>query len=77
MGNALETVMRIWTERQIELRGVYEINLTSTALAALLATGHPALAETKARFPPPDTSGLTHSIAGFLCSLLLEVACAG
>ncbi len=41
--------MRIWTERQIELRGVYEINLTSTALAALLASGHPALAEAKAR----------------------------
>lgn len=50
-GNALETVMRIWTERQIELRGVYEINLTSTALAALLATGHNALAVTKARPP--------------------------
>lgn len=41
--------MRIWTERQIELRGVYEINLTSTALATLLASRHPALAEAKAR----------------------------
>jgi hypothetical protein len=47
-------VMRIWTERQIELRGVYEINLTSTALAALLASGHPALAEAQARSPPSD-----------------------
>ena len=55
-GNALEMVMRIWTERQIELRGVYEINLTSTALAALLASGHPALAEAKARpFLPPSS----------------------
>lgn len=54
-GNALEMVMRIWTERQIELRGVYEINLTSTALAALLASGHPALAEAQARSPPSDT----------------------
>jgi hypothetical protein len=39
--------MRIWTERQIELRGFYEINLTSTALALLLASGHPALASVK------------------------------
>ena len=48
--------MRIWTERQIELRGVYEINLTSTALAALLASGHPALAEAKARRTHPGTN---------------------
>ena len=44
-GSALGTVVRVWAERQIELRGVYEINLTSTALAALLASGHPALAD--------------------------------
>ena len=41
-------VMRVWTERQIELRGFYDINLTSTALALLLASRHPALAEIQA-----------------------------
>ena len=41
-------VMRVWTERQIELRGFYNINLTSTALALLLASRHPALAEIQA-----------------------------
>ncbi|BDA48104.1 Importin-9 [Coccomyxa sp. Obi] len=56
-GNALKTVLRIWMERQIELRGVYEINLTSTALAALLATGHPALAETKVKGRRLDVEG--------------------
>jgi hypothetical protein len=41
--------VRVWAERQIELRGFYEINLTSTALAALLASGHPALAQIQVR----------------------------
>ena len=40
--------MRVWTERQIELRGFYNINLTSTALALLLASRHPAIAEIQA-----------------------------
>jgi hypothetical protein len=44
-GSALAVVMHVWTERQIELRGLYNINLTSTALALLLASRHPALAE--------------------------------
>ncbi|KAK9839772.1 hypothetical protein WJX81_000471 [Elliptochloris bilobata] len=43
-GSALQPVMRVWTERQGELRGHYEINLTVTALLHLLATRHPALA---------------------------------
>jgi len=64
-GSALETVMRIWTERQIELRGVYEINLTSTALATLLASRHPALAEAKAR---NAFSCWTHSPAAIAAS---------
>ena len=51
-GTALGTVMRVWLERQIELRGFYNINLTSTALALALASRHPALAEVQARpFP--------------------------
>ena len=41
--------MRVWTERQIELRGVYNINLTSTALALVLSARHPALDEIQAR----------------------------
>ena len=50
--------MRVWLERQIELRGFYNINLTSTALALALASRHPALAEVQARplFRPPSTS---------------------
>ena len=44
-GNALGTVMRMWTERQIELRAAYNINLTSTALALILSSRHPALDE--------------------------------
>ena len=46
---ALGTVMRVWLERQIELRGFYNINLTSTALALALASRHPALADVQAR----------------------------
>ena len=41
--------MRVWTERQIELRGVYSINLTSTALALVLSARQPALDEIQAR----------------------------
>ena len=41
--------MRVWTERQIELRGAYCINLTSTALALVLASRNPALDEIQAR----------------------------
>jgi hypothetical protein len=46
--------MRIWTERQIELRGYYEINLTSTALALLLSSGHPALTSIKVHSRVPS-----------------------
>ena len=46
---ALGTVMRVWTERQIELRGIYSINLTGTALALILSSRHPALDEIQAR----------------------------
>ena len=42
--------MRVWTERQIELRGAYNINLTSTALALILSSRHPALDEIQVRF---------------------------
>ena len=58
-GTALGTVMGVWLERQIELRGFYNINLTSTALALALASRHPALAEVQARlFPRPLTAPL-------------------
>lgn len=41
--NALETVMEIWIERQLEFMGAYRINLATTALVQLLASHHPAL----------------------------------
>ena len=50
-GSALEAVMRVWTERQGELRGHYEINLAATALLQLLALRHPALAAVQAHPP--------------------------
>ena len=56
-GTALGTVMRVWVERQIELRGFYNINLTSTALALALASRHPALAEVQAWPSPRPLSG--------------------
>lgn len=37
------TVMRLWTERQIEFGGVFEIKLSTTALALLLNSGQPEL----------------------------------
>ena len=42
-GNALEAVMGIWIERQLEFVGRYRINLATTALVQLLASRHPAL----------------------------------
>jgi len=36
--------MRCWTEHQIEFSGVFEIKLSTTALALLLASGRPELA---------------------------------
>lgn len=51
-GSALALVMGVWTERQPELRGFYQINLTATALALLLASGHPALSEIQASMGP-------------------------
>ncbi|KAK9806782.1 hypothetical protein WJX72_002643 [[Myrmecia] bisecta] len=43
--NALELVLQVWTERHVEIKGVYEINLSTTALALVLVTGHPALSQ--------------------------------
>ena len=34
--SALVAIMRMWTERQIEFGGVFEIKLSTTALALLL-----------------------------------------
>ena len=48
-GSALEAVLRVWTERQGELRGHYQINLAATALLRLLALRHPAVAAVQAR----------------------------
>ncbi|KAL3142974.1 hypothetical protein ABBQ38_003256 [Trebouxia sp. C0009 RCD-2024] len=42
-GNALEVVMGIWIERQLEFMGAYRINLATTALVQMLASRHPAL----------------------------------
>ena len=56
--------MRVWLERQIELRGFYNINLTSTALALALASRHPALAEVQARSFPRALSIVLAAVAG-------------
>ena len=42
-GNALEVVMGIWIERQLEFMGTYRMNLATAALAQMLASRHPAL----------------------------------
>ena len=42
-------MLRVWTERQGELRGHYQINLAATALLRLLALRLPALAAVQAR----------------------------
>lgn len=42
-GNALEVVMTIWIERQLEFMGTYRINLATTALVQMLASRHAAL----------------------------------
>lgn len=54
--------MRVWTERQGELRGHYEINLAATALLQLLALRHPALAAVQAR---SSTDMFSHSACRF------------
>ena len=54
-GNALEVVMGIWIERQLEFVGSYRINLATTALVQLLACRHPALMALQVlpTHPPP------------------------
>ncbi len=42
-GSALEAVMGVWVERQVEIHGRYQINLSTTALAAVLCADCPAL----------------------------------
>ena len=42
-GTALEVVMNIWIERQLEFVGSYRTNLATTALVQLLTSRHPAL----------------------------------
>ena len=46
-GSALDLVLQIWTERALEFQGAHDIQLSTTALALLLETGHPALADVK------------------------------
>lgn len=47
--SALAAVMDKWVDRQIEIRTAYDIKLTTTALAALVGCGHPALAALQAK----------------------------
>jgi hypothetical protein len=41
--SALELVMRAWTGFQPDVHGAFDLKLTTSALALLLQTGHPAL----------------------------------
>jgi len=66
-GSALEAVLRVWMERQGELRGHFEIKLAATALLRLLATRHPALSRVQARTPPRARAGASPLHVG--CSL--------
>jgi importin-9 len=54
---ALEALMRKWTERQTEIRTAYDIKLTTSALAWLLACRHPALEGVTVRGRRADTDG--------------------
>ena len=50
-GNALALVMQKWTEHQMELNGVFETKLSTTALALLLASRRPELAPIQVQHP--------------------------
>lgn len=62
-GNALEVVMGIWIERQLEFVGSYRINLATTALVQLLACRHPALMALQVLPPLPQLFPLSCSAA--------------
>ncbi|KAL4434017.1 hypothetical protein ABPG75_000458 [Micractinium tetrahymenae] len=55
--SALEAAMQKWCERQIEIRTPYDIKLTTSALAALLASSHPALDAIQVKGKRLDTEG--------------------
>lgn len=46
-GTALQPVLDIWTERHKELTGVYAINISTVAVALLLALQHPQIIATE------------------------------
>ncbi|KAL4441799.1 hypothetical protein ABPG77_003715 [Micractinium sp. CCAP 211/92] len=54
---ALEAAMQKWCERQIEIRTAYDIKLTTSALAALLISSHPALDAIQVKGKRLDTEG--------------------
>eukprot|EP00887_Chlorella_sp_A99_P007628 scaffold20.g7628.t1 len=54
---ALPAVLDKWAERQIEVRTAYDIKLTTSALAAILTCGHPALEGVCVRGARLDTGG--------------------
>ena len=41
--SALNALLQVWTERQVEIQGSQEIKLSTAALSTLLASRHPAL----------------------------------
>ncbi|PSC72945.1 importin-9 isoform X1 [Micractinium conductrix] len=55
--SALDAAMQKWCERQIEIRTPYDIKLTTSALAALLTSGHPALDAIQVKGRRLDTEG--------------------
>ncbi len=62
-GNALEAVMGVWIERQLEFVGRYRINLATTALVQLLASRHPALMALQVPLLPQICSSMKRCLA--------------
>ena len=64
-GNALEVVMGIWIERQLEFMGTYRINLATTALVQMLASHHPALMSLQVvtQLPTCDSDSATCAVS--------------
>lgn len=52
-GRALDLLLQVWTERALEFKGVHDIKLSTSALAVLLSTRHPALASVRVNHSCP------------------------